>query len=145
MKYKGFPFMTSHATVTSRAPPPLQTWHHQWSHWDPAGSPNMKERSIFFICFANNRNLKYFDLLDIFIGFNLKQYLRTFKYQCLQAWRECQGECRQHTHSGSMWRRVNWFTSSECLPVLNSRCWARIRLFKYCHHLQDCLNEWLSH
>ena len=32
----------------------------------------MKERLIFFICSANNRNLKYFNLLDIFMYLNLK-------------------------------------------------------------------------
>ena len=32
----------------------------------------MKERLIFFICFANNRNLKYFNLLDIFTCLILK-------------------------------------------------------------------------
>ena len=32
----------------------------------------MEERLIFFISFANNRNLKYLNLLDIFIYFNFK-------------------------------------------------------------------------
>ena len=32
----------------------------------------MKERLIFFICSANNRNSKYFNLLDNFTYLNLK-------------------------------------------------------------------------
>ena len=63
----------------------------------------MKERLIFFISFANNRNLKCFNLLDIFTYLNLRiefyEYSNVNIFKCEESVKagvnstHTQGEC----------------------------------------------------
>ena len=75
----------------------------------------MKERLIFFICSANNRNLKYFNLLDIFIYLTFKN--RICEYSNIDVFKHeesVKAGVGQHTYSGSVCGGgSDGFTNSE--------------------------------